>query len=184
VIRATGLALAVVALVSACNSSNSNGTGDAAGGGKDGLASTPCPSQAPSQGAACSGAASCAYGEACNQTVSVCTGGFWENSPAVVTEGGACPTSAPDPGAACALCESVTCTFDSDCDLDGGVRIAAKCTSGAWAVSKTDCPFDAGSPEAGPTDGGDGGDASDAGDASDGNADASSEGGDAHADGP
>jgi hypothetical protein len=148
---------AVAAHVSACNSSPSTGPGDGASDAKDGSVSTPCPSALPPQGGACSGGASCSYGEACNPTIAVCTGGFWENSPAVLADGGSCPMLAPAEGVECMLCAAVaTCTYDSDCDEDGGSRITATCKSGTWTVASVACPLNAGDAgDAGPpADGG------------------------------
>jgi len=166
--------------VAACTGSAGNGS-DGGAGARDVFVSTPCPSEAPSQGAACSGAASCPYGKACDQTISVCTGGFWENSPAVLEDGGECPLTPPDHGADCRLCAaSGPCTYDSDCDLDAGVSVTAVCNAGTWKVASKDCPHkgviaDGGADVA--TDGEAGAqDAQDAGDAG-------GEAGDAHVEG-
>jgi hypothetical protein len=142
------------AAIAACSSS-SKSAGDAGmDGPSDAIVSTPCPGTAPAQGAACTGASSCPYGSACSQTVSVCTGGFWENSPAVVLDGGECPLSIPANGADCTICPSTgPCTYNTTCDPEAGASMAtASCTSGHWSVAMTLCPFDAGIPDVGPPD--------------------------------
>jgi hypothetical protein len=138
----------------ACTSSAGNGADGGRDGGGDAIVSTPCPAAAPAQGASCSGAASCPYGTACNQTISVCTGGFWENSPAVLMDGGSCPPSPPAEGAACAICPSTgPCAYDTACEPDaGGTMTSAVCKGGAWSVTTTACPFDAGMSDAGAPD--------------------------------
>jgi hypothetical protein len=134
-------------------------------GDLDVVATTPCPSAEPAHGSACEGAASCPYGQACSQTISVCTGGFWLNSPADITDGGECPATAPDPGADCTLCPSSgPCTYDANCEGDRGESATASCQAGAWSVTQTPCAHEGGIPEGG--------------------LEASSDAGDARADGP
>jgi hypothetical protein len=158
--------------LSACSSSSSHPPSDGGSDGQDATVSTPCPKSQPAQGAACSGASSCSYGAACSQTISVCTGGFWENSPAVLADGGECPATVPANGADCSLCASVgACSYNASCELDGGTRAVASCTSGHWSVTSMLCPVDGGISDGSSVDGADGA------------PDAEPEGGDARAEG-
>jgi len=145
--------VASAALV-ACSSTSKSGGDGGPDGASDAIVSTPCPSTPPKEGSACMGASSCPYGSGCDQTVSVCVGGFWENSSAPVTDGGTCPRTVPANGADCTMCpQAGPCTFNSTCDPEAGAASAvASCTSGHWSVATTKCAFDASTPDVGPED--------------------------------
>jgi hypothetical protein len=145
--------LGAAALV-ACSSTSKSVADAGLEGPSDAIVSTPCPSTPPKEGSACIGVSSCPYGSACNQTVSVCTGGFWESSQAVLMDGGMCPSTVPANGADCTICpQAGPCTYNSTCEPDAGPSSAsASCTGGHWSVATTKCAFDASLPDVGPED--------------------------------
>jgi hypothetical protein len=137
-------ALSGLAILGACSSSSKT-TEDAGENGEGGLiVQADCPSVIPANGSSCTGAASCLYGTACDETSAVCTGARWIIGPDVAPDGGLCPTSAPDDGTTCPSCMVAKhCAYNPACDEDGGPTVTASCISmaagNAWKVVTDEC---------------------------------------------
>jgi hypothetical protein len=149
------VALSGLAIFGACSSS-SKGTEDAGENGEGGpIVQAGCPSVIPANGSSCTGAASCLYGNVCDESSAVCTGAQWIIGPDVAPDGGNCPASAPDDGSNCPACMVAKhCAYNPACDEDGGPTVTASCIStaagDAWKVVADECePQDAPDAEGG-----------------------------------
>jgi hypothetical protein len=134
-----GVVGATLAILAACGSSSSPGSGvgtdggEADGGSGEGGVTNPpgCPPTPPAFNSACEvSGTTCRYGT-CETTIASCEAGRWNMPSSPATP--ACPEIVPDNGAKCCSPSGTVCNYD--CAHGKGANSTATCKDGAWSVA-------------------------------------------------